>query len=49
MPSKQSKKLFVGGQTKIEDTTDSTNKDSGALIVEGGVGIEKKLNNIGAK
>ena len=38
------KKLFVGGQTKIEDTTDSTDKDTGALIVEGGVGIEKNLN-----
>ena len=38
------KKLFVGGDTKIESTTQSTNKDTGALIVEGGVGIEKKVN-----
>ena len=37
-------KLFVGGQTKIEDTAESNDKDSGALIVDGGVGIEKKLN-----
>ena len=28
----------------IEDTTDSATKDTGALIVEGGVGIEKRVN-----
>ena len=28
----------------IEDTTDSATKDTGALIVEGGVGIEKSVN-----
>ena len=38
------KKLFVGGDTKIESTTQSTNKDTGALIVEGGVGIEKNTS-----
>jgi hypothetical protein len=38
------KKLFVGGDTKIESETDSTSKDIGALVVEGGVGIEKNLN-----
>ena len=31
----------------VEDTTDSATKDTGALIVEGGVGIEKSVN-IGA-
>ena len=31
----------------VEDTTDSSTKDTGALIVEGGVGIEKSVN-IGA-
>jgi hypothetical protein len=28
----------------VSNTTDSTNKDTGAVIVEGGVGIEKNLN-----
>ena len=28
----------------IEDTTDSATKDTGALIIEGGVGIEKSVN-----
>lgn len=32
------------GQVQILDDTQSTNKDTGALIVEGGVGIEKNLN-----
>lgn len=32
-----------GGLVLISDTTDSTTKDTGALIVEGGVGIEKAL------
>jgi hypothetical protein len=36
--------LIVSGITTISNTTDSTNKDTGALIVEGGVGIEKNLN-----
>ena len=36
--------LTVSGITTISNTTDSTNKDTGALIVEGGVGIEKNLN-----
>ena len=36
------KKLFVGDDTKIEGTTESTSKDTGTLIVEGGVGIEKE-------
>lgn len=31
-------------QVKVGDTTDSSDKDTGALVVEGGVGIEKKLN-----
>jgi hypothetical protein len=36
--------LTVSGITTISNITDSTNKDTGALIVEGGVGIEKNLN-----
>ena len=32
----------------LSDTTDSATKDTGALIVEGGVGIEKSLN-VGGK
>ena len=32
----------------ISDTTQSTDKDTGALVVEGGVGIEKNLN-VGGK
>ena len=31
------------GPITISDTTDSTTKDTGALIVEGGVGIEKSV------
>lgn len=33
-----------GVAIKIGDITESTNKDTGALVVEGGVGIEKNLN-----
>ena len=33
-----------GVAINIGDITDSTNKDNGALVVEGGVGIEKNLN-----
>ena len=37
--------FFDGGvQITIGDTTQSTDKDTGALVVEGGVGIEKNLN-----
>ena len=36
--------LDVDGDVTFNSTTQSTNKDSGALIVEGGVGIEKNLN-----
>ena len=32
------------GPITISDTTDSTSKDTGVLIVEGGVGIEKSLH-----
>ena len=44
------KDLYVGGSTNIDSlvitaTTDSTSKDTGALIVQnGGVGIELNLN-----
>tara|TARA_Y100001972_G_scaffold117157_1_gene155844 strand:- start:191 stop:2146 length:1956 start_codon:yes stop_codon:yes gene_type:complete len=34
----------LAGAITISDTTDSTSKDTGALIVEGGVGIEKSLH-----
>jgi len=37
--------FFDGGvQITVGDTTESTTKDNGALVVEGGVGIEKNLN-----
>ena len=32
------------GITTVSNTTESTTKDTGALVVEGGVGIEKALN-----
>lgn len=35
--------LVVTENAVINETTDATSKDSGALVVEGGVGIEKKL------
>ena len=33
----------IAGITTVQDTTDSDSKDTGALVVEGGVGIEKNL------
>jgi hypothetical protein len=35
---------YTGADFRINVTTQSTSKDNGALIVEGGVGIEKNLN-----
>jgi len=35
---------FTGADIRIDIPTESVNKDTGALIVEGGVGIEKNLN-----
>lgn len=35
---------LVTGISSVSNTTESTTKDSGALVVEGGVGIEKRLN-----
>ena len=35
---------FTGADVRINIATESTDKDTGALIVEGGVGIEKNLN-----
>jgi hypothetical protein len=35
---------YTGADLRINVTTDSIDKDTGALIVEGGVGIEKNLN-----
>ena len=35
---------FFNNQTKFNDTTQSTNKDTGSVIFEGGVGIEKDLH-----
>ena len=35
---------FTGADVRINVATESATKDSGALIVEGGVGIEKNLN-----
>jgi hypothetical protein len=40
--------LSITGITSISNTNQSTNKDNGALIVKGGVGIEKNLNVGGA-
>ena len=37
-----------GDDVVIKGTTQSTNKDTGSLIIEGGVGIEKNLNVGGA-
>ena len=33
-----------GVKVLMADTTDSATKDTGALVVEGGVGIEKSVN-----
>ena len=35
---------FEGAQTRFSNTTESTSKDTGAVIVEGGVGVEKNLS-----
>ena len=35
---------FTGADVRINIATESSSKDTGALIVEGGVGIEKNLN-----
>ena len=32
------------GITQVTNTTDSTTKDTGALVVEGGLGVEKSIN-----
>ena len=34
----------IAGITTVQNTTDSDSKDTGALVVDGGVGIEKNLN-----
>ena len=39
-----SNSITTAGVVTINNTTESSNKDSGALIVDGGVGIEKNLN-----
>ena len=36
--------LNVDGNATFNATTNSTNKDTGALIIQGGIGIEKNLN-----
>ena len=41
------KKLFVGGDTRIESTSSSSSSANGALRVAGGVGIGEKLNVAG--
>jgi len=38
----------VGGDLTVDGTTQSSSKDTGAIICEGGVGIEKNLNVGGA-
>ena len=42
-PSSSSTFVTTGGNLTITETTQSVSKDTGALIVEGGVGIEKNL------
>ena len=37
----------MGDDTTINGVTQSTSKDSGALVVEGGVGVEKIQNGSG--
>ena len=32
------------GISTLKNTTQSTNKDNGALVIEGGVGVEKNIN-----
>ena len=39
--------FVVNSNTRITDTTDSTSCDTGALVVDGGVGIAKNLNVCG--
>lgn len=36
--------LNVDGLVHFTNTTESTNKDNGAVVIEGGIGIEKNLN-----
>ena len=38
------KLTFTGADVRINVATQSTDKDTGALIVEGGVGVEKNIN-----
>ena len=38
------KKLYVAGQTILENTTESTTSSTGSLLVAGGTGITKNLN-----
>ena len=38
------KNLIVGTTAKVNSATQSTDKDTGALVVEGGVGVEKNVN-----
>jgi hypothetical protein len=39
--------FVIGANTRILDTTDSTSCETGALVVDGGVGIAKNLNVCG--
>jgi hypothetical protein len=43
-PSTLKSSLVVDGDVIFNSITDSADKDTGALIIQGGVGIEKKLN-----
>jgi hypothetical protein len=42
------KQSIISGIASFTNTTESTNKDTGSVIIEGGVGIEKNLNVGGA-
>ena len=44
MDAQGSNKIFFDAPFVINSTTQSTSKDTGCLILEGGMGIEKNLN-----
>jgi hypothetical protein len=35
--------LSIGGVITVSDTTDATTKDTGSIITEGGIGVEKAI------
>ena len=43
-PAEPTQKLYVSGNVLVDTTTSSYDKDTGGLVVQGGVGIEENLN-----